>query len=663
MKRFVLTLAISVMVLFTLAISVFAAEYTVNNDAEYASAYEQAANGDTIVVAGKLTCDIYANKSVTYVLKADWESPKLVINQSNVEVSFIADGGDYKIMPTNYSTTEGWMNIAEVYEKVVINLGGKNGGTLTIDGSNATHDRVSYVPALVENTTYYSNVFPDICLNLLSGSAIANFNTTTKDDNVNACLLYAKTVNMYNGAEIYANKVISAPLIKSCYFNMYGGEIFGNLLTSTRMGVNGVGFIYADKQFTMYDGGICNNIFSSKASSQINVAGFISTNQGFYGAKAVVYGGELGDRYVTGIGSNEISAIVGVYVMDNGATCFYYNTGVTAGDRYIFKDAPQLALDQETGKTIWKVSNITLNSTNNYGFSWNHTKKPGSKAAVFLNATKKPIAGSNFDTYTVINACIEGAYAYSGSTTIAIPSGYDLWSTDGNGYCHTGKAYTLDEVKAAETIILYTAYEAEKITVDGTTICSGCGMAYTCENPEHDQEIVSISYDRYDENGIKVLKCNTCGLEKAAEVVALPIFTCLGYSSLENGDASISIAFNTNSKAMEEYTKVTGKTLKYGVFAVSKDKLGENDVFGADGSLVTGAISFDVTDYEYSAFALKIIGFADNQKATMLAMGAYVAVTDGETTTYSYLQDDQKGEKVGNYYFVSYNTIVPPQEA
>ena len=650
MKKLFLTLAISLVVLFVLSVSVFAAEYTVNSNEEYITAYEQATNGDTITINGKLTCDIQAMKDITYILKADWESSKIVINQSGVEVSFIADGGDYKILPTNYSTTEGWMNISEIYENVVINLGGINGGTVTIDGTNATHDRVSYVTA--SNTA-------DITWNFFNGSAVANFNPQVSDASENAFIIYSRNINMYEGSRIYANRIINAPLMRATQFNLYGGEIFGNILESTRIDSKGAGAIYVSERILIYGGHIYKNIFNVKSSSQINYVGFFTTPSK---KDTVILDLQIGDTYVTGSNSNEVSAMFGTTNPQFNTAKLYYNSGMQRGTRYQFSDTPALAFDEATGKTIWQVSSFKQLSTDWTGRSWTHTDTPGNKIAVFLDAEKKSIGNNNFDAYTLINAYIEGVYAYSGSTTINIPSGYDLWSTDGNGYCHTGKAYTLDEVKAAETIILYTAYEAEKITVDGTTICSGCGMAYTCENPEHDQEIVSIFYDRYDENGIKVLKCNTCGLEKAAEVVALPIFTCLGYSSLENGDASISIAFNTNSKAMEEYTKVTGKTLKYGVFAVSQDKLGDKDVFGADGSLVTGAISFDVTDYEYSAFALKIIGFADNQKAAMLAMGAYVAVTDGETTTYSYLQDDQKGEKVGNYYFVSYNTIVPSQE-
>lgn len=654
MKKYFLTMVLTILCVLAFVITISAEAYTVSSNEEYAEAYEKAVNGDTIVIDQKLTCDIYANKSITYVLKADWESSKLVVNQSNVEVSFIADGGDYKIMPTNYSTTEGWMNISEIYENVVINLGGKNGGTLTIDGTNATHDRVSYVPALVENTTYYTNVFPDICLNLLSGSAIANFNTTTKDDNVNACIIYAKTVNMYDGAEIYGNRVISAPLIKSCFFNLYGGEIFGNLLTSTRMSVNGVGFIYADKRFIMYDGRIYDNIFNATGgANQFNVVGFISTNQDFYGARAVVYGGELGDRYVSGTGNYEISAIVGVYTKDNGATCFYYNTGATAGTRYTFTDTPQLALDQSTGKTIWKVSNVKLNSSNNYGFSWNHTKKPADKAAVFLKAQKKTIAGANFDTYTVINAYLDGVYAHSGSTSIAIPSGYDLWSTSGREYCHTGRAYTLDEVKAG-SITLYTAYEAEIVTNNSVTACSGCAKVYSCNNPEHEHVIVSFDYESYDKEGEKKVNCKNCNVITTFSTPAL--FTCLGYSANEEGNM-MSVNYKVNAQAIKEYEEATGEKINYGVFAVRADKIGTNDIFDADGNALSGVIAADITDGGFNIFSLKIIGFTDEQKTIPFAMGAYVGTTKNDTTNYTYLQisTPKDGEK---YYFASYNDVI-----
>ena len=636
MKKYLLTMVLTILCVLAFVITISAEAYTVSSNEEYAEAYEKAVNGDTIVIDQKLTCDIYANKSITYVLKADWESSKLVVNQSNVEVSFIADGGDYRIMPTNYSTTEGWMNIAEVYENVVINLGGKNDGTLTIDGSNATHDRVSYV-AMVENVQYNTGAFPDICLNLLSGSAIANFNSTTKDDNVNACIIYAKTVNMYAGAEIYANKIISAPLIKSAYFNLYGGEIFGNVLESIRMGVTGMAFIYADRHFVMYDGRISENIFNAKNGKyQFNVSGFISTNQYYYGSRgAAVLGGEIGDRYVSGTGNNEISAVFGIYVKDNGQTCFYYNTGIEVGDRYTFTDTPQLTFDPATGKTIWKVSTFSSEvSVNNYGYCWNSEKKSGDKVAIFLKAEKKTIAEHNFNKYTVINAYLDGVYAHSGSTSIAIPSGYDLWSTSGSEYCHTGRAYTLDEVKAG-SITLYTAYEAEIVTVNGVTSCSGCGRVFSCNNPEHEHIVISFNYESYEKEGEKVINCKTCNVTTSITTPAL--FVTLGYSAPEDGKNSVAVGYKVNINALKDYEAATGNTLNYGVFVVLKDVIGDLPIFQEDGTTTDGVIAADITSYEFSAFNLKVVGILDEQKDIKLAMGAYVATSKDDVTEYEYI--------------------------
>ncbi|MBO5356445.1 MAG: hypothetical protein J6A95_01635 [Clostridia bacterium] len=41
-----------------------------------------------------------------------------------------------------------------------------------------------------------------------------------------------------------------------------------------------------------------------------------------------------------------------------------------------------------------------------------------------------------------------------------------------------------------------------------------------------------------------------------------------------------------------------------------------------------------------------------------VAIAEYEEATDGENTGYSYMQDDTNGEKLGNYYFVSYDSIV-----
>ena len=186
-------------------------------------------------------------------------------------------------------------------------------------------------------------------------------------------------------------------------------------------------------------------------------------------------------------------------------------------------------------------------------------------------------------------------------------------------------------------------------------ICTRCGDALYCENPEHNLEI-SITYVSYMAEGIKTVKCLDCN-SQAREKIADPLFDCLGYSASETGDNGIVVGYTVNKTAVTEYEKYEAVALEYGVFAVSQEKLGDNAIFGENGA-AKGVISADVTNHGFALFELKIVGFADEQKGLKLAMGAYVAVNDGETTEYSYMQDDKKGEKIGEYFFVTYNEVV-----
>ena len=185
-----------------------------------------------------------------------------------------------------------------------------------------------------------------------------------------------------------------------------------------------------------------------------------------------------------------------------------------------------------------------------------------------------------------------------------------------------------------------------------------------CYFTGHELSCDSIEYTNgYLNKGTSTMKCTHegCTIDDKAEAPAL--FTCLGYSAPENGTGGIAIGFTVNNEAIAEYEEITGKTLKYGVFAVLQNRLGDKDVFAEDGTAAEGVISAEITNYQFVAFELKIVGFTDEQKDTKLAMGAYVAVTDGETTEYSYMQDDSKGTFNGKYYFASYNDIIGKQPA
>jgi hypothetical protein len=119
----------------------------------------------------------------------------------------------------------------------------------------------------------------------------------------------------------------------------------------------------------------------------------------------------------------------------------------------------------------------------------------------------------------------------------------------------------------------------------------------------------------------------------------------------------ISLGLKVNNKAIADYKEATGVDIKYGVFAASLEKLQGGDIF-VNGVANANAICAEIKATEFSAFDIKVTGFANDQKDVLLALGAYVATTKDGATEYSYMQDSTKGTTNGKYYFASYNDIV-----
>jgi hypothetical protein len=187
-------------------------------------------------------------------------------------------------------------------------------------------------------------------------------------------------------------------------------------------------------------------------------------------------------------------------------------------------------------------------------------------------------------------------------------------------------------------------------TIMGEPVTEGTALG-------HENTIfVDLVYTNYSENGYYSYKCERCGTLNN-DTVAQALFTCVGYSAPETGSAAISLGFTVNNKAIADYKEATGVDIKYGVFAASLDKLKDGDIF-VNGVANANAICAEIKATEFTAFDIKVTGIADNQKDVMLALGAYVAVTKNGATEYSYMQDETKGEKEGNYFFASFNNIV-----
>lgn len=201
-------------------------------------------------------------------------------------------------------------------------------------------------------------------------------------------------------------------------------------------------------------------------------------------------------------------------------------------------------------------------------------------------------------------------------------------------------------------------------TADGITILFNDADGtndYVTAN--HDFSIMgTISYERFDKAGIKTTICAKCGAESGQSVN--PLFVCVGNSVPEYLDGVMSIGYKIDHEAIEAYEAWSGKKVCYGIFATLKDKIGNDDIFDAEGNIVDGVIAADITDGGFDIFNLKIFGFNENQMELKFAMGAFVALKTENTTEYSYLQNGIPNENE-KYFFASYNDIlsqIPKEE-
>ncbi len=165
-----------------------------------------------------------------------------------------------------------------------------------------------------------------------------------------------------------------------------------------------------------------------------------------------------------------------------------------------------------------------------------------------------------------------------------------------------------------------------------------------------------FTYVSFMQKGEYYVGCTNDGCENGTLEQRDALFTYLGYSVPEDGSGGVDFGCKVNGEDLAEYERVTGVKVNYGVFAVLKEKLGENDIFDENGESLAGVVSADFAGTDFSLFKIKMIGFTDEQKKTSFAMGAYVCVTENGVREYTYMQHSEPidGEK---YYFATYNDI------
>ena len=286
--------------------------------------------------------------------------------------------------------------------------------------------------------------------------------------------------------------------------------------------------------------------------------------------------------------------------------------------------------------------------------------------ALFIDSWK----GRNAYNFPIENSTIDGRYWGEGDSNIVVGKnssfGVLYLKGDGSGGAYVelvDSTYTsVDFAGKSGQLTVYTSVSCEKAgtkTVYDNNNTSGVvDESYSAPATGHKldlNQITDISYDSYLAMGFYKASCTVCGAENIAEKTATApaLFECLGVSVYGTDTYSIAVGFKVNSGAIAEYTRVTGKTLSYGVFAASQEKLGDKDIFDANGKMVDVAIGSEIKT-AHSVFEIKVTNIPENKADAKLALGAYVKVTDGETATYSYMQAGTPAANE-NYYFASYN--------
>ena len=207
---------------------------------------------------------------------------------------------------------------------------------------------------------------------------------------------------------------------------------------------------------------------------------------------------------------------------------------------------------------------------------------------------------------------------------------------------------------AGANVIQASNYDST-VSYSGINLVVGYSSCVAYNNGNHGETSKTIEVTSYTDV-IKVHQmCLDCQNALETDEIA-PLFTCLGYSTAEFANGGISVGYNVNKDAISEYEELTGKEVSYGLFAGTKAGLGTNDVIGEDGKAVAGAITAGFENSKYSYMFIKMFGFNEDNKDTPFAIGAYVAVDNGEGKEYSYLQNE-KPQNGAKYSFVSYNSV------
>ncbi|MBQ4107823.1 MAG: leucine-rich repeat domain-containing protein, partial [Clostridia bacterium] len=201
------------------------------------------------------------------------------------------------------------------------------------------------------------------------------------------------------------------------------------------------------------------------------------------------------------------------------------------------------------------------------------------------------------------------------------------------------------------------AYNNGNHEITGTNPC--VGYCSVCErnivkHSENAETTYTVEYADFSMAGSKITACTNEGCTYKVTEALPALFKNHGYSAPENGEGGIDIKITINHDAVKSYEELTGKSLSYGLFIVTKKLVGDGDIIDANGKIADGGYMVEMPKGRFDIMTMKLTGFTtDAQKALEFAFGAYVL--GGEAPAFVQAGEKAEGDK---YVFTSFNDIV-----
>lgn len=195
---------------------------------------------------------------------------------------------------------------------------------------------------------------------------------------------------------------------------------------------------------------------------------------------------------------------------------------------------------------------------------------------------------------------------------------------------------------------------------DPTKTYTGKNLFYgavTCKFCNGILEDERFDFSGYDKGFFFASKCTNCQKDNVTESYE-PMFINSGYSFAEYEKGVITLGFRVNDESIAAYEKITGETVKYGLYAATEKTLGNNDILDENGEIRSGVISAEIPREQFSLLDIKIFGFnTEEQRNALFIIGAYVISEKNGAKTVSYIQDGTPTE--GNKHaYVTFNGVV-----